>query len=240
MVFNCDKCNKTYKSYQSLWNHNNKFHTNKNDIVKQMSNNLSNNVKQMSNEKLICIKCNKQFNNRQAKWIHNKKCNVDTDIQKENNILKEEVEKIKKEKEELTLNMEKIFNKQLENMKKHFTELINKNCKIHPKTLTKINKQLNIVNDNKIINNNIIIQFGRERLYEVFSKKEKLDVLNHGFKCLENLIEYTHFNHKYPQFKNILITNLQNNLAYKYNANTNNFDVITKNELLEEIVSERM
>ena len=55
-----------------------------------------------------------------------------------------------------------------------------------------------INNDNKVINNNnnIIIQFGREKLYEVFSKKEKIDVLNHGYMCLENLIEKAHFNSK--------------------------------------------
>lgn len=70
--------------------------------------------------------------------------------------------------------------------------------------------------------------------------EEQIELLNTGNMCLETLVEKAHFNHKYPQFKNILITNLQNNLAYKYNAITNNFDVVTKKELLEDIISERM
>ena len=250
MSFKCNTCNKDYKSYQSLWNHNKKIHTIINNDVKVLSNKNelpSNNVNKLSNDKLTCVNCNKKFNNRQAKWVHFKKCNTlkKDMVKQEIDELKKQNEELKKEKDEVVLNMEKIFKEQMENMKKHFTELINKNCKIHPKTLTKINKQLNttnnILNDNKVINNNnIIIQFGREKLYEVFSKKEQIDVLNHGYLCLENLIEKAHFNSKYPQFKNILITNLQNNLAYKYNAGTNNFDVVTKKELLEDIISERM
>ena len=31
-----------------------------------------------------------------------------------------------------------------------------------------------------------------------------------------SLIECVHFNDKYPQFKNIAITNLKDNIAYKY------------------------
>jgi hypothetical protein len=33
MNFLCNFCNKNYKSYQSLWNHNRKFHTNENIIT---------------------------------------------------------------------------------------------------------------------------------------------------------------------------------------------------------------
>ena len=48
---------------------------------------------------------------------------------------------------------------------------------MHPKTFNKINKQLNVntqINDNKVITNNIIIQLGKEKLHEVFSKEEQL------------------------------------------------------------------
>jgi hypothetical protein len=246
MSFKCNLCNKDYKSYQSLWNHNKKFHTIIHNDVKETSKEIklpSNNVNKLSNENLTCINCNRKFNNRQAKWAHFKKCNTlkKNIIEQENELLKEQLKKKDIETNEII----KQKDKDMDIFKKQILDLINKNCKIHPKTLTKINKQLNttnnILNDNKVINNNnIIIQFGREKLYEVFSKKEQIDVLNHGYLCLENLIEKAHFNSKYPQFKNILITNLQNNLAYKYNATTSNFDVVTKKELLEDIISERM
>lgn len=65
-----------------------------------------------------------------------------------------------------------------------------------------------------INNNTYILSFGDENLMETFSKKEKLNMLKYKFNCLPYLVEYTYFNEKYPQFKNILITNTQNDLAY--------------------------
>jgi len=37
----------------------------------------------------------------------------------------------------------------------------------------------------------------------------------------------------YPQFKNILITNLQNNIAYKYDKTTKNFIAVDKTWLCQ-------
>lgn len=118
-------------------------------------------------------------------------------------------------------------------------DIMNTMCKIHPKTLNKINKQLNINNTNNI-NNNIILQLGKEDLNSIFTKEEKINILKKGFQSLNFLIEYTHFNDKYSQFKNILITNLQNNIAYRYEHKTNSFITISKNELLDDIINERM
>jgi hypothetical protein len=229
----CNICNKEYSSRQNLWKHSKKFHNNDNKnsnlYVKNMSNKLDDktdncqiNVKKVS-KSLICNICEDVFNSRQAKWAHEKKCNIN-----KGNCEVDDLKEQLKQKD-----------KQLEEFKIQILDLIKKSCKIHPKTLQKINNTLNN-NSNNTVNNTYIVQFGREKLYEVFTKKEQIDVLNCGNLCLENLIEKAHFNAKYPQFKNILITNLQNNLAYKYNAETNNFDVLTKKELLEDIISERM
>ena len=59
-------------------------------------------------------------------------------------------------------------------------------------------------------------------------------------KDAPELVEYTHFNDKYPQFKNILITNTQNTLAYKYDTKKNQFMAINKDELLDDIVDARI
>jgi len=127
---------------------------------------------------------------------------------------------------------------------------MNKNCKVHPKTLHKINNKLNSnqinnsgnmnMNNGTINNNTYILSFGDENLMETFSKKEKLNVLKHKFNCLPYLVEYTHFNEKYPQFKNILITNTQNDLAYKYDSDKKQFIAVTKADLLEDIVDKRI
>ena len=59
-------------------------------------------------------------------------------------------------------------------------------------------------------------------------------------KDAPELVEYTHFNDKYPQFKNILITNTQNTLAYKFDTKKKQFIAVNKDELLDDIVDERM
>jgi len=191
-----------------------------------------------------CHTCNKNFNTRQAKWKHYKKC-----ILSNENKLKEELEKVMqekdkivKEKDDAITKMEQLFTEQMDTMKKQLLQMLKKECKVHPKTFNKINKQLNNtqINDNKVITNNIIIQLGKENLSNVFTKKEQIKVLEQGYQSLAYLVKYTHFNPNYPQFKNILITNLQNNIAYKFNPETNNFDVVKKEELLNELVSERM
>ena len=235
-TFVCKTCNKNYKSKQSLWNHKNKYHK---DIYTQKSSNLlktSSNLLKTSSDKQIkklnCNNCEKIFSRIDNLKRHKLKCN------------KNKSEQISKD--ETIDNLQK----QLDDVKKTLMEIINKKCKIHPKTLQKINKQLNIdnngiINENNgtINNNNItynIIGLGYENLTDVFSKKEKLKILKHKYCSLPHLVEYTHFNDKYPQFKNILITNTQNKLAYKYDIKSKQFIAINKDELLEDVVDARM
>ena len=67
MDFNCKKCNKKYSSYQSLWNHNKRFH--KNEII------------ETTHEKYNCDKCNKILSSRQSKWRHMKICKIIKEIE---------------------------------------------------------------------------------------------------------------------------------------------------------------
>ena len=148
-IYRCNLCNKTYVNRCSLWSHNKKFHTKNTSetIIKPVLSapiapniapkapEIAPEINQPSpkNNELICTYCNnifyKKFNlERHYKICKNKK-NINNELQKENNILKSEVEKIKKEKDELASSMEKIVKEQIENMKKHFTDLINKNCR---------------------------------------------------------------------------------------------------------------
>ena len=60
------------------------------------------------------------------------------------------------------------------------------------------------------------------------------------FNSLNYLIEYTHFNNNYPQLKNIKITNLKDNIAYKYDNKKNKFIATTKDELINDLVINRM
>ena len=240
MEYRCKICNKEYSSYQSLWIHNKKFHTSNDfqktsDDFRTTSSDFQTTSVDFQNNKIMCEYCKKTFSRKNNLNYHIKnKCKMKASKDQEIILLTNALTKKETENKNMI--------EQIDEMKKQLLQLLEKQCKVHPKTFNKINKQLNNtqINDNKVINNNIIIQLGKEKLHEVFSKEEKLKVLNQGYMCLDYLVQYAHFNPKYPQFKNILITNLQNNIAYKYNTDTNNFDVVRKEELLNEIISERM
>ena len=136
--FKCEKCIKCYSSYKSLWNHNNRYH--KNEVSydvkeskadgkekvrksKDKINNDDNTELILTDKNYKCKYCNKIYKHKQTRWSHQKICN--------NNNNNEFIE-MKNEINELK-------------------QFIVQNCKIHPKKLQKINKQL--INNN-IINNN--------------------------------------------------------------------------------------
>jgi len=79
MEYKCNICNKLYKSYKSLWNHNNKFHKN---IINQ--NNLSITPiithDNLSINNLKCKYCCKIFAYNQGRWRHQKICKEKYDI----------------------------------------------------------------------------------------------------------------------------------------------------------------
>ena len=90
---------------------------------------------------------------------------------------------------------------------------MNKQCKMHHQTFNKIQNQLTNNNEyNNCVFN--IVQLGQEDLVNTLSEKEQLKVLNKKYKSLNYLIDYIHCNDKFPEFNNVAITNLQNNIAY--------------------------
>jgi len=118
-LFICKICNNNYTSYQSLWNHANKYHI----IEKRLlSSNLVNNkhlisIKLAQNQatkkcaviadnKLTCKYCNKFFKHLQSRWRHEKLCK-EKDIEKkelENNICMKHIENLTQEIEKLKNN----------------------------------------------------------------------------------------------------------------------------------------
>ena len=117
---------------------------------------------------------------------------------------------------------------------------LQKALKIHPKQLQKINNQLN----NQNINNgnifNSLVKLGHENLPEVLNNKEKLSILNRQACSINQLIELIHVGDKFSQFKNVYITNLQSNFAYKYDDKVNKFIAVNKNELLNDLIDCRI
>jgi len=248
-TYKCDLCDKKYKHRQSLNNHNKKFH-NPNIIISSSSHNPNIIISSSSkNEQATykCYFCDKKYKHYQNKWRHQKKCQLlhqtqTEQLKKENEelkikLIKKEEETLKKENE----NTKKIEKQEAEmkQLKKQLLQLINKKGKIHYKTLQKINNQNNIETQNNIQNINII-GFSNENLDELFSSHEKYLILKKRYMCLNHLIEYTHFNKKYPELNNIRITNLKDNIAHKYNDEKKQFIATTKDELIADLINERM
>ena len=97
--YKCKVCNKYYKTYQTLWKHNKKFHCEiiKNSHIKSDIKYIKSDIKHINNivennKSLTCENCNKIFNSRSAKSHHKKVCKIMKEkilLQiKENEILK--------------------------------------------------------------------------------------------------------------------------------------------------------
>ena len=218
MKYKCKHCEKEYSSHQSRCNHMRKYHT---PIEgKKISIEEKNVVEKIPikiiKEDAICKFCNKEFCDRKYRWKHEKKC-------KEGN--NDKIEKLEKE------NLE--TKKELENLK----NMLQKALKIHPKTLNKINNQLN---NSGTINNVTIIQLGHENLSEILNTKEKKNILNRQAMSLNDLVDLVHVSGKYKNFQNVYITNLQSTFAYKFDEKANKFIAVNKNELLNDLVDSRM
>jgi hypothetical protein len=225
--FKCKYCNKEYSSSQSRSNHYSKFHSTESvPNVVQTSVPKSIHKKTTLNKEYRCEFCDNNYANRHSRWKHQQKCknkNLEN-----NNILemKNEMAKYKKETEEEI---------------KKLKEMLQKSLKIHPKTLNKINTQLNNNNTNNgVINNINIVQLGHEDLNNILTEKQKLRILNRQAMSVNDLVELVHISDKYKQFKNVYITNLQSSFGYKFDEKNNKFIAVNKNELLNDILDSRM
>jgi len=202
--YKCNICEKNYASKQSLWNHNHKYHL-LNDNKKQTFDNLHDNKKQTFdnitnkkqtfndiNKNRICKFCNNVFSHRNSRWKHEQKCK-----DKSNN---DQIMELKKEINELK---QKINNTQITTNSNNTT---NSNSN-------------NTLNNKGTINNNYIIAFGKEEINNILTEKEKFRILNARYKSIEESIKAVHFNDNRPEYKNIYISNMRDNLVHTHDGN---------------------
>ena len=222
-TISCDICKKEYKTKKSLWNHKKNIHKNNTQNTESI---------------IKCNFCSTTFSRSDNLKRHLNLCKLKGNIDK---TIIDENTKLKTENEEL---------------KKVINNLINTNCKMHYKQFNKLQKLLEennnsvqntIINgpvnngpvNNGIINNINIIAFGDEKIEQLFTENEKLTVLNEKQNALNFLIEYVHFNEKYPQFHNIIVTNNKANEAYIFDKETRNFKLVKKNNLIDDLIEYR-
>ena len=241
LKFNCKICNKFYASTNSLWNHNNKFHKNISNenivesqpiLIESQPNIVESQPNIVESQPIFnCKYCNNVYKHKQSKFKHEQKCKMKNNIQPiiENN---NKIEKLEKENEEIKNTIVELKN------------IIMQQAKIHPKTLQKINKQLinnnsnsnNTTNNtiNNTIINNTYVKYGSVPHSRVLSEEKILSILNKPYKSIEESIKLIHFNKNLPEYNNILITNMKDNIAYTFDGDK--FICVNKDELIDELI----
>lgn len=238
--YKCVMCNKEYSSYNSLWNHNNKYHK---DIDKS--------------KKFICKYCGNRFSHKQSKYNHEKN-NCKRRLEKDTIVL-QELEKLKEEVKKIKQNKEINENKEIEKLKEENKKLKEKPTFANPtlktikkilnnkKSVIKTNNSNNTTNSNNnsnntinnIQNNNIIVNFGSDNILEKLTMKEKTQIMDSKWNCIDKLIEITNCG-QYNEFKNIMITNLKDNEVYIYDSKLGNFVTRNKSETLNILMDNRI
>jgi hypothetical protein len=204
----CNICNKTYSSASSLWNHNKKFHINKNAIcsptvkipyANSMPGVVSNHHESKKNYN--CTNCNKILSSRQNKWRHEKICVIKHN---NNQIIEKQNEEIKKLKEQLN---------------------------------DKITNITNNTNNGTINNtNNIIInQIGKE-LVSSLPIKDILKIVRDGNNGPMTCIKKLNFNKNIPENHSFCATTLDGNHFTRINHKTQKPEKVNKMEFIDEIL----
>jgi len=213
MEYYCEKCDKVYSSYQSLWIHNKKYHTC--DSNQKVTNESSQSNPKITNESsqsnLKCKYCNKIYKFKQGKWRHEQKCENKDDIKK-NNEIKFELVEIKN----------KII--KLENKKNN---KITNNIKVNG----------NIFNGN---NNNsgpkiIINKTGSENINQL-TYNEVSAIFDNEISSVIKLIELVNFNESKPENHSFCSTALESPYLSFYNTDTNTVNKERKRYFFEEVI----
>tara|TARA_B100000242_G_scaffold170011_1_gene121767 strand:+ start:550 stop:1455 length:906 start_codon:yes stop_codon:yes gene_type:complete len=215
--YQCNLCDKSYKHRQSLHNH----------IKKEHPPESSQEVNQDTTSMYICKFCQKVYYNKQSKYRHQKKCKEEHDSLTKT--IRQMEEKHKKEMEEL----KEILTKQI-------MDLVKKEVKISKKSIQNIGNQLNEGSTQNNVNNNItIVALGKEDVLNTLSEEEKVEILDKRFMSVLELVKLIHCSGKYPQFNNSLVTNIKSRYALSYDETQKEFVTKNKNELVQNIVSNR-
>jgi hypothetical protein len=212
MEYNCNKCNKKYSSYQTLWTHNKKFHTEPVILPSEMS--VKSEIKsEASMKNFNCRLCNKIYFNKQSRWSHEKICknknNIITTQNNELEIKKIELEKIEKETELVKLKLE-LKNKSIKN-----------------------------INNGTINNtvNNITINAMGDEIINKLTANEIRKLADSGNNALIHIVELLNFNERFPENQYFCNTSLEGDYVTVYDKNTAKLNKELKLEFYDKLLS---
>ena len=252
MLFTCKICKKDYKSYQSLYNHKRKYHTeaHKKNIHKK-------------NTPLECKYCMKTFTRKDNMKRHMKTCDMNYEEDKNDNEIEKpqidlnDLNKLKsyllkglsddneddiKMKNRIT---EKIIKMESDNVQIHGND---NNLMNHSQNLNYSNNNITTNTNSNNINNNSnngnininLVTLGNENLSEILPKSEQIMLLKRKCQYLEELIQHVHLNDKYPQFQNIYIKDPNRNDIHVYDAEADDFIIKDRDEEISDLIVNRV
>ena len=165
-----------------------------------------------------CSYCSKKLSNYKNKWRHEQKC-----------------KKKKKSQEELLKNLleekDNLIKKMFTENKKMFTE----NTKLTKQLIKLTERSGNNISNNTINSHNKIIinAYGSENL-EYISNKLLKKLVNKPGTAIPNLLKIIHFNDKYPENKNIKVTNIHDPYIKVHNGD--DWKLKNKGDIIEDII----
>ena len=86
--------------------------------------------------------------------------------------------------------------------------------------------------------NKTYVNFNSDIDYKILSETQILNILNKCCNSLEESIKTFHFNKNLPEYNNIFITNLKNDIAYIFDGIK--FSAVSKNEAIDDLISTHM
>lgn len=224
-IFKCKHCDKSYKSNSSLINHVRIKHT-------------ENKLKKSSNaNKYICKFCKGEYAFPQSRWIHQKSCS------KKDQHVENVVEDMIKLKEQIAELQKKLMNStRLDTKTFKAVNQILKDRSVHKAKLAEENTIVDCSGGENGVGSGEpkrLYALGNEDLLNVLTPQEKKLIIDSRLGSLDKIVEITHCSNL-PQYKNIIITNLKDNFAYKYDENKEYFITVSKIDLLEDVVAHRV
>ena len=233
-VYKCEKCDKIYKNYKSLWKHNHIYHRPEIGVkVRKSPIKVSQKVSQKVSDELEypCRFCNKVYLHKQSRHSHEKKCKIINDNKqkeleaKANDAIKMK-EKIENQDKKIEILIETVNTLKKEINKKNGAKTVNNNN-----------------NNGTIINNNIHInELGRENILNKLTLQEQINIATcHLFNESPHveMVRLTYTKENCLENQNTLITNLQNKSCKVYNHKSKKFEATNKSQHIDNIIHYR-
>ena len=230
MEHKCNVCNKIYKSYQSLWNHNHKFHNIKKVElstcgIQSCLQSVYNQAKPINQppeiKNNVCKFCSIELSNRQSRWRHEQSCSTKKTNEEIFQLYKNEIEQLKSKVDKLE--------------KQKPSKIINNyNGAVNNGSINNNSNNLNNSNNsNRTLN---ICNPGKENI-NLLNDNETKDIMSQGMNSIISLIEHLNFNERLPQYHSFYTSAINDKYVNTIDTKTNNIIKQSKKDLFDQILN---